>query len=388
MRRWSSTRRQFLGAATLVTAGTCLRSQLLFQVSAQATPPAHGSVIELERANILTETPAPSDPARTDPHQFFSETEPDIRYAGAALAPKLFRAQARGLREFSATVACLAAAYLLTKDEGYAHRAAEHLRAWLLAPATRMQPSFDLAGCAASTDKGTPAGIVDLVPLAELARAISFLTDSPAFTPEELDALHAWFAGAQQWMETSRTAFIARESKDHRASAALLISSALARFLRDDAVLGACRARFRKPTLRNQIRGDGVFPQEVASPNPYRNSLLNFDLLAGACQLLASSFDPLWSFELIDGIGLRAVAAYLYPSIEHPERWPFVADAHFFRDLPGRRPALLFAGRAYNRAEYVALWQQLPPGPPPEAVAESFPIRQPLLWTARAPHGL
>jgi hypothetical protein len=125
----------------------------------------------------------------------------------------------------------------------------------------------------------------------------------------------------------------------------------------------------------------------MATPNPFRNTLFNFDLLAGACQLLSSSFDDLWDYELADGPGMRSVAAALYPILATPSKWPGVADAQHFRELPGRRPALLFCGRAYHRPEYVSLWESTPATVPPD-IADSFPIRQPLLWITRAEHGL
>ncbi len=381
-------RRQFVNLAGGVAAASLLR--------AQSPSLAHVNVAQLERERVLAEAKVAlthsvvtlSDtPTQKNKHDFYSEAEPDIRSAGGTNAPALFREDARALREFSATVACLAAAFLLTTEARYAMRAAEHIRAWLLTSATRMNPSFDLAGCAPGTFTGTPAGSVDLVPLAELARALVFLLDSSALSTEEWDAVREWIKAADNWLNSNRAALIARDTKDHRASAWLLTASAFARFSHDEPALEACRKRFRSPTLRNQIRSDGVFPQEVATPNPYRNTLFNFDLLAGACQLLSSPFDQLWDYELIDGVGMRIVSAYLYPVIAHPERWGFIADATHFRDLPEHRPGLLFAGRAYDRPEYVELWQQLPAGPPPEAIAESFPIREPLLWAARAQHG-
>ena len=382
-------RRHFLH----LTGGAAAASAL----PAQTPSLAHASVIELERTRVLTDAQpmldAPVAPvlATADPHGsanlFFSELEPDLRVAGGTSAPALFRAKAQALQQFSATVACLAAAWLLTSEPRYAARAGDHLRASLLAPSTRMEPRFEGAGCAPGTTNGTPAGVVDLVPLAELARALSFLVDGPGLSAEDWDAVRAWFKDANDWLNSNRAALIARDSKDHRASAWLLIASAFARFQRDEPGLEACRKRFRAPTLRNQIRSDGVFPQEVATPNPYRNTLLNFDLLTGCCQLLSSPFDQLWTYELIDGVGLHIVAAYLYPVIAHPERWAFVADAVDFRMLPQRRPGLLFAGRAYDRPEYVELWQKLPGGPASEPIAASIPIHEPLLWTARAPHG-
>ena len=362
------------------------------KLTAQTPSLAHISVATLEHDRILAEAksaiaaPIISVAAQPVPNllknQFFSELDPDEPQN------KAFRTHARALRDLSAAVATLCAAYLLTAEEAYAQRATEHVRASLLAPATRLEPSFDHAGCAPGTTTGTTSGILDLLPLAELSRALVFLTDSPSLTQDEQTALRQWFKSAYDWLNTNRAAGIARDKPDHRGSAWLLLAAAFARYTRDEPSLGACRKLFRSPTLRHQIRPDGVFPQEVATANPYRNTLFNFDLLTGACQLLHSSFDPLWSYELIDGVSLRIVAAYLYPLIEHPERWPYPADAVAFRELPRRRPGLLFTGRAFDRPEYVALWQQLPTGPPPEPLAETLPIREPLLWTTRALHGL
>ena len=322
------------------------------------------------------------------PNTFFSEAEPAPGTRVAAGTKPPFREHARALRQSSTTIACLATAYLLTHEAAYAQQAGRHLRAWFVAPETRMLPQGKQAGVASGNGPGTPGGIVDLVPLAEIARATSFLVDSDALTAEEFTATGKWFSALAEWLDTDRTAGLARDAKDHRASAWLLLQAAIARSQRDDKLLEACRKRFRAPTLRNQVDAGGRFPQEVATPEPFRNTLLNFDLLCGACQLLASPFDLLWDFELQDGPGLRAVAAFVYPSIADPAKWPYVADSAFFRDLPGPRPGLLFAGRAYNRPEYVETWRSLDPLTIPEEIGASFPIRQPLLWTARAAHGL
>jgi hypothetical protein len=384
----SLTRRRFLALSGAAACTPLLHSQ---------TPTARIDVASVERPRILAEAPsalaAPITPLTSipaphgTPHDFVSETTFERSIIDPHSSTKLFRAHADALRNTSATIACLSAAYLLTRDEQFAQRAGAHLRAWFIAPATLMNPAAPFAGCLPNTTTGTPAGVVDLTPLAELARSTSFLVDSQALTPDEFTTLEAWFSDLGNWLDTNRTMRIGRDTKDHRASAWLLIRSAIARALRDDKGLEDCRRRFRAPTLRNQISEIGVFTQEVASANPYRNSLFNFDLLAGACQLLASPFDLLWDYELIDGPGMRSVVAYLYPFINDPRKWPYVADADHFRDLPGPRPGLLFAGRAYDRPEYVDLWRKLDPQPIPAAIAEVFPIRQPLLWTARALHG-
>jgi len=274
--------------------------------------------------------------------------------------------------EVSAAVAALSAAFLITKEERYALAAQTHLNEWLPAPVSKSP---------------NPPSVVELIPVAELARATSFLVDAI-----HLDQIDAWLNDLLFWLTTARAPVIARDTKDHRASAWLLIASAIARSQQYNNTLAQetleqCRHLFRKPTLRNQIDEVGRFPQELATPNPFRNTLFNFDLLCGACQLLESPFDLLWAYELADGPGMRSVAAYLFPILQDRNKWPGVSDAEHFRELPGRRPGLLFAGRAFNRPEYVDLWRTTTAAIPAD-IAASFPIRQPLLWTARAGHGL
>ncbi len=374
----SFSRRNFmlLGAAAAARLGVQAQSSV-----------TRANVGTLDSANILAQAKLALNLSVAPPpsRDFHSEVEPVLSTAGGLPRPKLFRAEALALGNASAAIGALTAAYLLNHEGSYAQKAIAFLNAWLVAPGSSLHPEFSQAGCLAGTSTSTPAGIVDLVPLAEMARAASFLTDD--LTPEQLRSVQDWFAATLHWLTDNRQASIAQEAKDHRASAHLLLCAAFARFLRDEGTLEDCRKRFRTHTLRNQIHNDGTFPQEVATPNPYRNTLFNFDLLGGACQLLSSPFDLLWDYELIDGVGLRIVAAYLYPVLAQPERWGFPADAQYFRELPGRRPALLFSGRAYNRPEYVELWHKRPAAPP-EALADTFPIRQPSLWTARAPHGL
>jgi hypothetical protein len=289
-----------------------------------------------------------------------------------AAAPAALTTQPHNILELSVTVATLAAAFVLTQESLYAQRSSELLTTFLIAPATRLssQPTQPIA---------------ELVPFAELAVAVRFLVD--ALPDATLAAVNSLFSDLLLWLNTEHAYVIARDTKDQRASAWLLIVSALARSQRDEKVLDECRHRLRTPTLRNQITADGHFPQEMATPNPLRNTLYNFDLLTGACQLLSSPFDDLWHSELVDGVGLRNSAAFLYPILADRSKWPGVSDAEGFRQIPLRRPGLLFAGRAFNRPEYIELFRSLPTEVP-AALAPTFPITQPLLWTTRPLHGL
>lgn len=374
------TRRNFCASALAATAATHLRAQT-----------SRINVAEVERTRVVAEadaalklqprslTAVPTQKPGANPHDFTSD--PDLVSTTQA---KPFRAHAEALLAAASSIAALTAAYVLTSDARYALHAGKHLFAWFVSPDTRMS-----AGMPAIT---APGSVTDLAPLAEIARSLPFLVDTAALYPPDLADAHTWFREFQTWLDTARPALIAREAKDHTGAAHLLLSAANARLLRDTAALTALGNRFKRPTLRNQISANGDFPHEVATPYPWRNTLLTYDLLACACELLSTPFFSLWTVELEDGPGMRAAAAFLYPMLQDPARWPYPADATHYREVPRRRIALLLAGRAYTRPEYVDLWRTLPAPPAPfsstaEPFATSTPIRQPLLWTTRAPHG-
>jgi hypothetical protein len=317
----------------------------------------------------LTSFPAPNSPG--GPREFYSE--PD------------FTAHRDAILSLAHIVPALTSAYVVTKEDRYAKQAAAHLRAWFISPQTSMVPSLEFAQVVSPAKTGKPEGLIEAVHLAEVAQSVPFLTVSEALTPEEQVTLYQWFGGYLDWLNTSRMAGLARDARDHNGSSWLLQAAACARLnLKDDGPLTALRHQFRSSTIRAQITFDGTFPRELTTPNPYRNTLFNLDMLTACCDLLSTRFESVWNYELQDGPGMRVSIAKLFPFIARRGSWPYKADAAFFTELPLRRPALLLAARAYSRPEYADLWKTLPPDTTNPELDRTFPIRQPLLWVTRS----
>ena len=314
----------------------------------------------------LTTLPSPQSPGT--PRDYYSSA--------------IFTAHRDALLNLSLYVPALTAAFVLTKDERYAQKAAAHLHAWFIDPATSMTPSLDYAGTTLPAKTGTPEGIVEAVHLVEVAQSIPFLAGVLSATDQA--ALQKWFAAYLDWLNNSRRAGLARDQKNHHGTSWLLQAAACARLnTADDAPLTALRHIYKSTTIRAQIVADGFFPREIATPNPYRNSLFNLDMLAAVCLLLSTEFDSVWEYELQDGPGMRVAIARHFPYIKDRGTWPYEADATHFNDLPLRQPSLLFCARAYNRPEYADLWKTLPPDTNIPELQRTFPIRQPLLWVTR-----
>jgi hypothetical protein len=340
----------------------------------------------------LTTIPAPRTPGT--PHDFYSEAEdywpdptaptgPYITRTGPP-NPAAFTAHRDALLNLNINVAALTAAFVLTKEDRYAQHAIAHLKAWFIEPNTSMTPSLLYAQIIPPAKTGRFEGIVEAVHVAEIVQSIPFLSNSESLTQSDLTALQKWFADYFNWLTTSRLAGLARDHKSHHGSSWLLQASAIAHFNQaDDRPLNALRHQFKSSTLRAQIVADGIFPHELTTADPYRNSLFNLDMLSAICLLLSTRFESVWDYELQDGPGMRTAVARHYPYILDRGAWPYRADATYFTDLPVRSPSLLFAARAYNRPEYADLWKTLRSDPVVPELQRTFPIRQPLLWVAR-----
>jgi hypothetical protein len=334
------TRRTFVKLATL----SMLRPRLALGQSAAST---HLNLAEIDRARIL----AAANKALEQPPTPNGDLQSDAFLA------------------FTLNIPALAAASVVDPDNAarYGTHAAAYLEAWFLNPATR--PSLTLGN-----DSYEP--LIDLAPYAEIAVALPYLQLEQGFYTR----LKASFARYLTFLSEDRTALLARDSKSHHASAWLLQVAAFSRLTANDALLTESRHRFKTTTIRAQINADGAFPHELTTENPYRNSLFNLDLLAGVCVLLSTRFDSLWDHELQDGPGMRAAIAFHARYIKSRSTWPYRADMAHFSQLPGRRPALLFAARAYSQPDYAVLWKTLDPDPTDPAILRAFPIRQPILW--------
>jgi hypothetical protein len=355
-----------------------------------------------EKCVTVTSLPCTRSPGTA--HDYFSEAELDAAADGATAkaAPEApFTAQRDALFAFGMAGPALAAAYLLTGEERYAEHAAGWMRAWLVDPATRMTPAMEYGQTVVGTVAGRAEGILEALPLVEVAIAVPFLAASPALTEADRKAVNGWFAAYLEWLTKAedsgpRLAALARDRKDHHATSWLLQTSAFATLAiaqgdvakSEDNMLTELRHRYKTVTLRAQIKADGTFPHELASPTPYRDSLFNLDLMAGVCHLLSTRFDSVWDYSLEDGPGMRSAIAFHFPFIADRSLWPFEADVKHFKELPGRRASLLFAARAYERPEYAAVWKTLPPDPASLEVLRTLPIHHPLLWVRQPARGL
>ena len=297
--------------------------------------------------------------------------------------PENFTAHRDCMRELRDTVAALAAAWLATGDAKYPEKAAALLETFFLDPATRMNPHLEYAQAIPGITPGRGIGIIDTLHLIEIPMAVKAMENSPAFTRELREGQRAWFRDYAKWMTESKNGKEEAATKNNHAVAYYLQLAVFAEFTGDEARLDECRQRFKEIFIPTQMAEDGSFPQELARTKPYGYSIFQLDNLATLCQVLSTSEESLWEFELPDGRGIQRAMAFLHPYLADKATWPHQPDVQAWDGWPARQPCLLFAGLACRESRYVDLWKTLEADPRDAEVRRNIAITQPVLWLSR-----
>jgi hypothetical protein len=334
----------------------------------------------------VTASHAERSPGST--HDFYSEGDywwPDPKNPGGPYIrrdgetnPANFNGHREAMVRLSLIVPALTAAWLLTRQKKFADHADRHLRAWFVDSSTKMNPNLQYAQAIFGVNKGRGIGIIDTLHLVEVARAATLLNNASAlkYGRETL----RWFADYLEWMRTSKNGQEERDADNNHGTCWVLQAGEFARFTGNNEVMDWCRDRFRTKLVPKQIAPDGSLPLELARTKPYSYSLFDMDVLCGLAQSLSTRQESLWSFSTPDGRSLAKMMEFMVPFIDDKTKWPYAHDVEHWDDFPVRNPALLFAGVAYDKPEYLTVWRRLNPDPTIPEVIRNFPIRQPLLW--------
>lgn len=337
----------------------------------------------------LTITAFPTKRSAGGLHDFYSQADyywpdpknPDGPYVvhDGQSNPNNFNDHRKVMVALSVEMPSLTAAWVLTGDERYGKKACEHLRAWFVTPATRMNPNLEHSQAIQNLNTGRSIGVIDTLQLVEVARAASHLMPK---VMEEVDqkGVKEWFRSYLDWLKTSEKGMAERDTLNNHAMCWALQAAEFAHLLDDTATREEVFQQYTTILLPNQLGPDGSFPKELARTKPYSYSIFNFDVMTALCQSLQGlQPDPI-GFKLADGRGVCRAAEFIYPYLKDKGQWKWAKDVQHFESLPVRSPGLLFAGVACNRTEYIDLWRTMNPDPTDREIIRNYPIRQPLLW--------
>ena len=383
-------RRTFLQNCTALALYGTARAGAKFDVAAFDRPRVLRNAAKYLADKPVTVTAAQSKRSSGGIHDFFPEGDywwpdpknPDGPYAqrDGMTNPGNFVEHRKFLMKLSVQMPALAAAWKLSQDRRYADQAAAHLRAWFVDEATRMNPDLQYAQAIHGRTTGRGTGVIDTIHLVEVARATPVVAESGALSKAELATVKKWFADYATWMTTSKNGMEERDAKNNHGTCWLMQVAAFARLTGNQELLSYSADRYRKVIVPGQISPDGSLPLEMKRTKPYGYCLFNLEALTTLCRIVSESGDNLWDFTTADGRGIRQAVEYMYPYIKDKKTWKLPPDVMYFEYWPMRQEALLFAGLAYNRQDYIDLWKKLPADSDVDEVIRNYFIRQPVLW--------
>ncbi|MDR1012037.1 MAG: alginate lyase family protein [Opitutaceae bacterium] len=264
---------------------------------------------------------------------------PYIARDGESNEAQVARGDHGRLWTFFDTVDVLATAWRDNRDAACAQRAGEWLRAWLVTPATRMNPNLEYAQVRPGHDgdRGSNYGIIDTRGFGQIIANIRMLRDSGALSPEDGAALRKWFSAYLDWLVTSQNGIAERAMKSNHGTwyvaQALPIACHVARL---DLAREFCEET--KARIAVQIAPDGSQPIDIKRVDGLGYSHFNLRAHAQIARAARDLGVDFWNYTAPNGASLRRAVAFLAPYNDAPEKWPYSQKAKL---APGFLNALL-----------------------------------------------
>ena len=221
------------------------------------------------------------------------------------------------------TVETLAKAWRLEHRDDCARRAGEWIRAWFIAPATRVNPSFEYAQIrlGRNSNRGSSSGLIDMHVFIRLIDALRLLHGSPAFTGNDETQVHQWFSDYLHWLTTSKNGEQEHAAPNNHGSWYLNQVLAITRYLdREDDARQFAREDFAR--IANQFAPDGSQPLELVRRDGLFYCTYNLEAQFSVATLAAPLGVDLWHYVATNGASLHQGLEFLRPYNAAPETWP------------------------------------------------------------------
>ena len=338
----------------------------------------------------ITITAFPSERSTGGLHDFYSDgddwwpesNEPDLASSanGDPEENVNFVSHREALIRFSNIVATLTSAYLISGNNQYTDKAAQHLKAWFVDPATRMNPSLRYARTIGGSDNDG-IHIMDTIHLTEIARSVKVLSAYKSLKISDERAIREWFGDYLTWLTTHPFGTQARDADDDTTALAWAIQvAAIADLLNNQDQLAQIRNNFKRRFVGKMMAFDGSL-----QARPYGRQLFVLDSMATVAQIASVEDDDLWRYQAEDGRGMARAVEHMLPylskkTLSKNTLSSLPQSAASEDELPVRRSSLAFAALAYTDRSYLDLWQPLQADPKESRVLRKLPVRHPLLW--------
>jgi hypothetical protein len=217
------------------------------------------------------------------------------------------------LSKLCAEVQTLGLAYYFTQQERYAQQAATLLRAFFLAPATRMNPNLNFGQGIPGINTGRNFGIIETRHLVVVPEALALLNGSRSVDASLVTGLKKWFADYTTWLITSPVALPEGEAKNNHGTFYDTQVVDFALFTGNEALAKRTLQTQTWPRVAVQLAPDGAQPLELARTRPWNYVSMNLQGWERLALLAPHVGLDLWHYRTPDGRGLRPAIEWFRP---------------------------------------------------------------------------
>lgn len=203
----------------------------------------------------------------------------------------------------------LSAGYYYSHKVAMAERAVAWLRAWFLDPATKMNPNLQYSAIVLGDTANF--GLIEFAVVPHILDAINITYKAGGMTDAELAQVKNWFQDYYTWMLGNASAQLDKNATNNHAVYYEVQVASIALFLGLTSDVVASVNRVKNSIIPNQILPSGEQPNEATRTAAFKYSCYNLKGLMHMASIASKVGIDLWSYETVDGRGIRAVLEYL-----------------------------------------------------------------------------
>ncbi|HTX22698.1 MAG TPA: alginate lyase family protein [Candidatus Aquilonibacter sp.] len=273
-------------------------------------------------------------PPSGDKHDYISQApyywrdtnSPDgkyIRRDGERNPESNMDSDAGRLGSVCSNVSTLALAFYFTGDEKYAAKAAEILRVFFLAPATKMNPNLNFGQGIPGQVDGRPTGLIGARGFVQMMDGLSLLENSKSWTAADQSAMREWMSRYFIWLTTSKIGIGEFDAKNNHGSFYDDQAAAIALFLGKTNFARTIILEAETNRIARQIEPDGRQPLELARTKSFGYSSFNLHALIDLAGIGQNLGIDLWHYQAPGGGSIYRALAFMAPFADPKLKWPY-----------------------------------------------------------------